>query len=61
MKLLIVDDDQASIRQWVKTLGKYYCVLDNASDGQTALSMIQQWDYDAMGAFSLLGGGYVGN
>jgi DNA-binding response OmpR family regulator/HPt (histidine-containing phosphotransfer) domain-containing protein len=48
MKLLIVNNDQASAGQLSKTLSKHYCVIDVAADGQTALAMIQQWDYDAV-------------
>jgi len=48
MKLLVVDDDQASSKQLSESLGKHYCVVDVVSDGMTAQGMIQQWKYDVI-------------
>jgi DNA-binding response OmpR family regulator len=48
MKLLVIDDNQASTQRLSKTLGKYYCVIDVASDSITGLDMIRQWEYDAV-------------
>lgn len=48
MKLLVIDGDQASVKQLSNALSQHYCVVDIAPDVITGLGMIQQWEYDSI-------------
>lgn len=46
MKILIVEDDQATANLLSKTLSDNYYTVDLATDGMTGLEFAQGWEYD---------------
>ncbi|MEX0271780.1 response regulator [Leptolyngbyaceae cyanobacterium UHCC 1019] len=47
MKILLVEDDQATRAMLERSLGDYH-VVETATDGQSALGLVEQFDYDLM-------------
>ncbi|MEK0179214.1 MAG: DNA-binding response regulator [Oscillatoriales cyanobacterium] len=46
MKILLVEDDRAIAALLCQTLTSHRYAVDLASDGQLALELLMQWDYD---------------
>jgi DNA-binding response OmpR family regulator len=46
MKILLVEDDPSTAQFLCATLNSYRYTVDVASDGQTGLELVSQWEYD---------------